>query len=137
MNWETLDEENYTLIKKNRNKSDKRETVIYRWIVKDNNNKIIGGYIGQTTNFGLRIYDYTREYKPKYKKIYITDYKVAGKIKNAKDDNNKTVILERLKIQDADIKKMSDKKYRLELERKEIINFIRLKDKPEIWNSLS
>lgn len=129
-NWITMPESVMLLIKKHREKN--KISAVYRWIVQDDKGNIIAGYVGQTSNLGLRYYDYTRPYEEKHKEQYPTDYKVATNIVNAKSNGNKVLfqIVENLTEE-----QLSTVEQRKMIEREGIIDII--KRGADIWNSVN
>ena len=106
---------------------------LYRWVVKNLEGVIIAGYVGETIKPNNRHYMESRDYRnTKYSNDYDTDTRISTRIREAKEAGNK-IEFQVLNINPEVIK---EKKDRLELERKMIIEFIRIKSCPDIWNKL-
>jgi len=129
-NWITMPESVMLLIKKHREKD--KISAVYRWIVLDDEENIVAGYVGQTSNLGLRYYDYTRPYEEKHKEQYVTDYKVATNVLEAKNKGHKVLFQIVEKLTEEQLNTVEKRKT---IEREEIINII--KKGADIWNSLN
>lgn len=130
--WIIIRDEQMQDFLKNRNTN--KLCCVYRWIVKDENNNIIEGYVGETSNFGLRIYEYRRNYTrhslEKYKQS--TDVIVYNKINEFIE---KGFVVELQVMNGLCSERIKEKKYRLENEREGLLDLIQTTRK--VWNKIN